>query len=66
MDWTQVEERIVEDDRNKWDRKTAAEELRIAPRTMWSLSNAFTTTFKELDRTPNSRRRQNSEIFSQP
>ncbi len=30
MDWTQVEERIVEDDRNKWDRKAAAEELRIA------------------------------------
>jgi hypothetical protein len=31
MDWTQVEERIVEDDRNKWDRKAAAEELRIVP-----------------------------------
>jgi len=31
LDWTQVEERIVEDDRNKWDRKAAAEELRIVP-----------------------------------
>jgi hypothetical protein len=31
MDWTQVEERLVEDDRNKWDRKAAAEELRIVP-----------------------------------
>jgi uncharacterized protein DUF932 len=31
MDWNQVEERIVEDDRNKWDRKAAAEGLRIAP-----------------------------------
>src|SRR6266851_9041355 len=31
MDWTQVEERIVEDDRNKWDRKAAAEQLRIVP-----------------------------------
>jgi hypothetical protein len=29
MDWTQVEERLIEDDRNKWDRKAAAEELRI-------------------------------------
>ena len=29
MDWTQVEHQIVEDDRNKWDRKAAAEELRI-------------------------------------
>src|ERR1700720_779284 len=29
MDWTQVEERIVDDDRNKWDRKAAAAELRI-------------------------------------
>jgi hypothetical protein len=31
MDWTQVEERIVEDDRNKWDRKAPAQELRIVP-----------------------------------
>jgi hypothetical protein len=31
MDWAQVEERIVEDDRNKWDRKAVAEELRIVP-----------------------------------
>lgn len=30
MEWTQVEERIIEDDRNKWDRKAAAKELRIA------------------------------------
>src|SRR5216683_1599205 len=31
MDWTQVEQQIVEDDRNKWDRKAASEELRIVP-----------------------------------
>jgi hypothetical protein len=31
MDWNQVEERLVEDDRNKWDRKAAAGELRIVP-----------------------------------
>ena len=31
MDWTQVEERITEDDRNKWDRTATAEELRIVP-----------------------------------
>jgi hypothetical protein len=30
MDWTQVEERLVEDDRNKWDRKAASAELRIS------------------------------------
>ncbi len=30
MDWTQVEERIVEDDRNKWDPKASATELRIS------------------------------------
>jgi hypothetical protein len=24
MEWTQVEERIVQDDRNKWDRKASA------------------------------------------
>lgn len=30
MEWTQVEERIVEDDRNKWDRKAAAAKLRIS------------------------------------
>jgi hypothetical protein len=29
MDWAQVEERIVEDDRNKWDRKAPASALRI-------------------------------------
>jgi len=26
MDWTQVEERIGEDDRNKWDRKAGEKE----------------------------------------
>jgi hypothetical protein len=31
MDWTQIEERIVEDDRNKWDRKASAAELQIVP-----------------------------------
>jgi hypothetical protein len=30
LDWTQVEERIVEDDHNKWDRKAPAAALRIA------------------------------------
>jgi hypothetical protein len=30
MEWTQVEERLVEDDRNKWDRKAAAGDLRIS------------------------------------
>jgi len=29
MEWNQVEERLVEDDRNKWDRKALAAELRI-------------------------------------
>lgn len=29
MEWTQVEERIVEDDRNKWDRKTTGAELQV-------------------------------------
>lgn len=29
MDWTQVEQGIVEDDRNKWDRKAPATALRI-------------------------------------
>ena len=29
MDWTQVEERIIEDDRNKWDRNVLATTLRI-------------------------------------
>jgi hypothetical protein len=27
MDWTQVEQRLVEDDRNKWDRKALATTL---------------------------------------
>ncbi len=31
MDWNQVEERIVEDDRTKWDRKASAAELQIVP-----------------------------------
>jgi hypothetical protein len=31
MDWTQIEERIVDDDRNKWDRKASAAELQIVP-----------------------------------
>ena len=29
MDWMEVEERIREDDGNKWDRETAAAELRL-------------------------------------
>lgn len=29
MDWAQVEQQIVEDDRNKWDRKASAEEMFI-------------------------------------
>src|ERR1700749_5019654 len=29
MDWTEVEQRVSEDDRNKWDRKTPATALRI-------------------------------------
>jgi hypothetical protein len=31
MNWNHVEERLVDDDRNKWDRKAAAQELRIVP-----------------------------------
>src|ERR1700730_7858876 len=31
MEWTEVEERIVDDDRNKWDRKASAAELQIVP-----------------------------------
>jgi len=31
MEWTQVEQQIVEDDRNKWDRKASAAELLITP-----------------------------------
>jgi Domain of unknown function (DUF932) len=30
MDWTQVEERIADDDRRKWDRKAPAKALKIA------------------------------------
>jgi hypothetical protein len=30
MEWTDVEGRIVDDDRNKWDRKASAAELRIS------------------------------------
>ena len=30
MDWTNVEQRIVDDDRNKWDRRAPAEALRLA------------------------------------
>ena len=30
MEWTDVEERIVADDRNKWDRKAASSAVRIA------------------------------------
>jgi hypothetical protein len=30
MDWIQVEERIIDDDRNKWDRKAPAKEIRIS------------------------------------
>jgi hypothetical protein len=33
------------------------------PRTIWSLSNAFTSAFKELEPIPNSRQRRNSESF---
>jgi len=39
MDWTQVEERIVEDDHNKWDRKTSAGALRIAAEGTLELKN---------------------------
>ncbi len=30
LDWAQVEERIVEDNRNKWDRKAVAGQRKIA------------------------------------
>jgi len=30
MEWIQVEERIVDDDRNKWDRKASATELHVS------------------------------------
>ena len=40
MDWTQVEERIVQDDRNKWDRKAAAGQLKIASDGTLELENA--------------------------
>src|SRR5437870_4086976 len=29
MDWKSVEEKIVQDDQNKWDRKASAHELRV-------------------------------------
>jgi len=35
----------------------------FAPRTMWSLSNAFTSAFKELETMPQFRRRPNWEHF---
>ena len=30
MDWKTVEERILQDDQNKWDRKTTAKEMRVS------------------------------------
>ena len=36
------------------------------PRTMWSLSNAFTSAFKELDPIPQFRQRRNWEVFLKP
>lgn len=30
MDWSAVEERIIQDDQNKWDRKTGGTELRVS------------------------------------
>src|SRR5262249_8404520 len=36
----------------------------FSPRTMWSLSNAFTSAFKKLDPVPQSRRRPSWENFS--
>lgn len=43
MEWTQVEERITEDDRNKWDRSVAAKELRIATDGALELTNGGCT-----------------------
>jgi hypothetical protein len=39
MDWNTVENRIVEDDQNKWDRKTAGDKLRVLESGVLSLAN---------------------------
>lgn len=39
MDWNTVENRIVEDDQNKWDRKTAGDKLQILESGALALGN---------------------------
>jgi hypothetical protein len=39
MEWTQVEQRIAEDDRSKWDRKAPATALRVADDGALELAN---------------------------
>jgi hypothetical protein len=41
MDWTQVEERIAEDDRNKWDRRAYGEEVRVKQDGFLELTDAM-------------------------
>lgn len=40
MDWKSVEEKIVQDDHNKWDRKASAQELRISENGALKVLNA--------------------------
>ena len=39
MDWKAIEEKIIQDDQNKWDRKATSQELRMSQEGMLEVSN---------------------------
>ena len=39
MDWKTIEEKIIQDDQNKWDRKATSQELRMSQEGMLEVSN---------------------------